>query len=342
LLYLFLKNLFGKTPLALCGTSLFAFDFMHLTQTRIATIDTYAVFFTLAMYFFLWRFLSLPAGTPFRRCAPSLLLSGLMFGLGAACKWTVLYGGAGMAVLYAVNLWQKRRDWPGELTGPTFASWAGKTVLFSVLAFVVLPLCVYVAAYLPYAQARGDTSLSNLLTIVWENQKFMFTYHRGVDATHPYASKWWQWMLDLRPILYYREHTAAGLKSAFAAFNNPVVSWLGLLCMGAVAIKAVRFRSGTALFLLVGYLAQLLPWLPISRPTFAYHYFPATLFLALGIASLMNDLMERPQGRWRLPVYGVTGLNAGLYGLFYPVLIGIPIPAGFSTYILRWLPSWPL
>lgn len=46
LLYLFLKNLFGKTFVAACGTILFAADFMHLTQTRIATIDTYAVFFT--------------------------------------------------------------------------------------------------------------------------------------------------------------------------------------------------------------------------------------------------------------------------------------------------------
>ena len=39
LLYVFLKNLFGKTVVAFCGTALFAFDFMHLTQTRIATID---------------------------------------------------------------------------------------------------------------------------------------------------------------------------------------------------------------------------------------------------------------------------------------------------------------
>ncbi|MEG1858661.1 MAG: phospholipid carrier-dependent glycosyltransferase, partial [Pseudoflavonifractor sp.] len=53
LLYLFIKNLFGKTNLALCGTALFAFDFMHLTQTRIATIDTYGVFFILAMYYFM-------------------------------------------------------------------------------------------------------------------------------------------------------------------------------------------------------------------------------------------------------------------------------------------------
>ena len=43
-LYHLLKQLFGRTRLCTAGTLLFAFDFMHFTQTRIATIDTYAVF----------------------------------------------------------------------------------------------------------------------------------------------------------------------------------------------------------------------------------------------------------------------------------------------------------
>ena len=49
-LYHLLKQLFGKTLLCTAGVVLFAFDFMHFTQTRIATIDTYAVFFLLLMY----------------------------------------------------------------------------------------------------------------------------------------------------------------------------------------------------------------------------------------------------------------------------------------------------
>ena len=56
LLYAFLKRLFGRRELAVCGTLIFAADFMHFTQTRIATIDTYGVFFTLGMYYFMYRF----------------------------------------------------------------------------------------------------------------------------------------------------------------------------------------------------------------------------------------------------------------------------------------------
>ncbi len=112
ILYVFLKNMFGKTPVAACGTTLFACEFMHLTQTRIATIDTYAVFFILCMYFFMYRYLTLPAGTPFSKGALPLFLSGLMWGLGAASKWTVFYAGVGLAVVYFMGLWQKLRDWP--------------------------------------------------------------------------------------------------------------------------------------------------------------------------------------------------------------------------------------
>jgi hypothetical protein len=46
-LYHLLKRLFASSVLSAAGTFLFAFDFMHYVQTRISTIDTYAVFFIL-------------------------------------------------------------------------------------------------------------------------------------------------------------------------------------------------------------------------------------------------------------------------------------------------------
>ena len=56
LLYVFLKKLFGSRTVSAAGTVVFAADFMHFVQTRIATIDTYAVFFILLMYLFMYLF----------------------------------------------------------------------------------------------------------------------------------------------------------------------------------------------------------------------------------------------------------------------------------------------
>lgn len=92
--------MFGKTKVAMCGTLLFAFEFMHFTQTRIATIDTYGVFFTLLSFLFMWRWMTAPYTAKLRTTWLDLFLCGLSFGLGCACKWTVLYAGVGDLQLY--------------------------------------------------------------------------------------------------------------------------------------------------------------------------------------------------------------------------------------------------
>ncbi|MDE6107302.1 MAG: dolichyl-phosphate-mannose--protein mannosyltransferase, partial [Oscillospiraceae bacterium] len=87
------------------------------------------------------------------------------------------------------------------------------------------------------------------------------------------------------------------------------------------------------------YLSQLVPWCFIGRTTFEYHYFPSILFLVFAIAYLMDTLLTGDK-RWQLPVYGLTGLSAGLYVMFYPVLIGLQIPTWYEP-IVKWIESWP-
>lgn len=340
LLYVFLKNLFGRTSIATCGTILLAADFMHLTQTRLATIDTYAFFFILLMYWFMYRYLTLPAGTPFRKCALPLFLSGLFWGIGAASKWTVIYGCTGLVVLYFIGLYQKVRDWPAEQPGRV--KWAFQILGFSVLVFAVIPAAIYTLSYLPYAMAEGDTSLTGLIGAMWENQKYMLSYHSGVTDSHPYSSRWYQWLFDIRPILYYMDNDVAGYTTRFAAFVNPVVCWGGLLAVASCAVQAVRRRCARALFIFIGYLAQLVPWFFIGRITFAYHYFPSVLFLVLALCYVFHTLAEREEMvNWKPAMFAVTGGAVGLYALFYPVLVGIQIPTWYSNNVLGWFPSWP-
>ena len=340
LLYVFLKNLFGRTSIAACGTILLAADFMHLTQTRLATIDTYAFFFILLMYWFMYRYLTLPAGTPFRKCALPLFLSGLFWGIGAASKWTVIYGCTGLVVLYFIGLYQKVRDWPAEQPGRV--KWVFQILGFSVLVFAVIPAAIYTLSYLPYAMAEGDTSLTGLIGAMWENQKYMLSYHSGVTDSHPYSSRWYQWLFDIRPILYYMDNDVAGYTTRFAAFVNPVVCWGGLLAVASCAVQAVRRRCARALFIFIGYLAQLVPWFFIGRITFAYHYFPSVLFLVLALCYVFHTLAEREEMvNWKPAMFAVTGGAVGLYALFYPVLVGIQIPTWYSNNVLGWFPSWP-
>jgi len=344
LLYLFLTNLFGKRLVSICGTALLACDFMHLTQTRIATIDTYGVFFILLMYYFLYRWLVLPAGTPWRKGAPWLLLSGLAWGLGAASKWTVIYGGVGLALLYFIGLYCKLRDWPQKKEDRPLPvkPWIVKTLAFSVLCFVVLPGIIYLLSYLPYAYAQGDMSLGSLWKAMWDNQLYMFNYHKGVHDSHPYSSRWYQWLVDARPILYYLDSSSVpGFKTAFGAFANPIVCWGGLIALVFTAVQMILRRCGKALFIVIGFLSQFIPWIIIGRTTFAYHYFPSLIFLILALAYVFNLLLDAQAKHGRQAVCAVAGASAALYVLFYPVLIGLSIPVWYSSNLLRWFPSWP-
>jgi len=75
----------------------------------------------------------------------------------------------------------------------------------------------------------------------------------------------------------------------------------------------------------------------VPRLTFAYHYFPCTVFLALALGRCF-DVMVRNEKYGRLYVQGYMALSIAVFALFFPVLAGLPVSRG----ILRsWLPTWP-
>lgn len=330
-MYVFLKRMFGSIAVPACGTAIFAFDFMHFTQTRIATIDTYAVFFMLLMYLFMYLYVS---GGRLRHLA----LSGLFFGIGAACKWTCIYSGAGLAVIWLVY-------WMGRLiNGEKLFSFI-KNCLFCTVFFVLVPCVIYYLSYFAYGLALG-MSLPEMFfdgeyaKLVLDNQKFMFTYHVGVLSEHPYSSRWYQWVLDIRPILYYLLYFTDGSRSSFGAFLNPVLCWAGLAAVLLSAYLAFFRRDKISAFILTAYLAQLVPWMFIGRTTFEYHYFQAGTFLVFALCRVFS-LMRENTKYWRISVYGLTGLCLVLFVMFYPVLSGMPANAKLASALLKWLPSWP-
>lgn len=317
LIYIFIKKMLDDTLAAACGTVLLATDFLHFVQTRIATIDTYAVFFILAMYLFMYLFIT----TDEKRY---LALSGVLFGLGAASKWTCLYAGAGLAVIWLVYHLRHREKFL-------------KDIPFSVLFFVVVPAVIYYVSYIPYGLAKGDVPVfsAGYAATVWENQKFMFNYHSALVAEHPYSSKWYMWLLDIRPILYYLEYTDDGLRSSFGAFMNPLLCWGGLVALFVVGWDAILNKSRSAMFIIAGYLAQLVPWMFVTRLTFEYHYFPCSVFLVLALAYVFTIIKKNS----KCYVYAFTALSVILFIWFYPVLSGAYVDS--TTAMFKWLPTWP-
>jgi len=168
----------------------------------------------------------------------------------------------------------------------------------------------------------------------------MYNYHSTLVAEHTFSSSWWQWIFNIRPVLYVHEGMG-DLRAKFGAFGNPVISWGGLLAMITMAVRVYLYRDGKALFILIGYLSQLLPWVVVTRILFAYHYYPSTVFLVLALAHMFNTIVEK-KGESGIPaVIGYTAVTGSIFAIFYPSLSGMYMPQWYYSNVIKWFSTWP-
>ncbi len=338
LLYLFARSLFGRRDFALTASLLYAFDFMRFVQSRIATIDVFSAFFIVAAYYFMLHYLRADFyHTSLRKLFAPLLGSGICFALAAAVKWTGFYAGAGLAVLFFLSLWQNARGARALPDARGFAKRCVCILAFCVLAFVLIPIGIYIASYLPIFKG-ADMPLT--IKEVWLSQRHMWNYHSALLDSHPFASRWYEWPLSLRPVWYFMgEFLPAGMHASIALLGNPLVWWPA--CAAALLLLYAKLHGAgrTAGFLLIAAAAQLLPWMFVTRTTFLYHYmatFPFVLFMLCFVLLRMEQMAPRTARllRWLLPVVSVA-----MFAFFYPVLAGVPIKESYAK-LLHWLPRW--
>lgn len=330
LAWCFVRRLTRKPWIAGVAGVLLSLDFMRYSQSRIATIDIYGTFFILlGAYFMLWYCQSvLQKGV----CASLLpmALGGVAFGLGCASKWTGIYAGAGLAVLYFAVLYARWRQKPQRFSRE-FATAAVGGVAF----YILVPLAIYLLSYLPYRWRNPAFSLSDW----WNCQVSMYTYHSTLEATHPFESRWYTWMLDLRPVWYYSNNGLPdGLKGSIAGLGGPVIWLAGLFCILLLLWRQISGRGTPAAgCVLVLYGAQLVPWMMVSRCTFLYHYFPSSIFCLAAIALVLAQMKDRRLARrWGI---GLCIAAAVFFVWFYPVLSGLPVPDLWADS-LKILPSY--
>ena len=168
-MYLLGKQLTKRTDMAFAAMTMMALDCMHLTQTRIATIDSFPVLFILCSYLFMLRFMQRDiTQTPIGKLLPDLALSGVFMGLGIASKWIGVYAGVGLAVLFFWTCIRHiRLGWKAELllASPEAAVLSDEQVYilrmrvqmryrrplvlccWCVLLFAVVPVLIYLPAW---------------------------------------------------------------------------------------------------------------------------------------------------------------------------------------------------
>ncbi len=355
-MYLLCKLLFRKEWIAFLGAFLLTFDFMHLSQTRLATIDSYPVLFILLEFYFMLRYAyhSFYHEKLWKTFVP-LFFSGIFMGLGMAAKWIGIYAGFGLAVLFFCILSQRvseyvraRKAIKSETLSnekqaqlESIVKGFPKKLTFTLLAcvafFIVIPLCIYVGSY--YQFLRIDAP-NHGLREVWNYQTHMLNYHKGVFSSHPFASSWYEWPLDIRNIWYYDGDVGEGMVSTITSMGNPLIWWLGLAAFLWVLVRFLRGygrQDKRYVFLLIGFATNYLPWVLVPRITFVYHYFASVPFLILCICMAAEDCYDK---KWWKPVcIGFMALVFVLFVLYYPVLTGLAVPENYAK-LLELMPAW--
>ncbi len=345
--YALCRRLFKKPEYALLGSVLFAFDFMHFTQTRIATIDVYAVFFIVLMFYFMYQYFEMNFFEDgLKKTLKPLALAGLFFGLGAASKWICIYAGGGLAILLFISLFNRYREYRKAMASGDAGQrqrvkcfWKNivSTLLWCCLFYIAVPVTIYLLAYIPHYLSDKHYGLE----YVWKNQQFMWSYHSGLKATHPYSSTWWQWPFTIKPMWYYlSDSTPAGTISTLTASGNPAVWWVCSITAVWLAVSRItnKIKAEPGMTIVfVGICANLLPWVLVTRCTFIYHFFATVPFIILsGVYLLRSCEQRRPELYWVKWVWMAACIV--LFLLLYPGLSGLQIPIGYAK-ILKFLPG---
>lgn len=334
-LYGILKHLLKRDYLSLIGSFLLAADFMHITTARIATLEPFSILFILCSFYWMLKYCRSNFYTlPMWKGILYLFLSGIFMGLSIATKWTGCYAAIGLAIMLFTNWIQRFLEYKKDKEAHhQFFKILLTTMLACILFFIIIPIVIYCISYIPDKIFRNEPwTIAN----VWKQAQQMYHYHVNLNATHPYQSTWFQWILDLRPMWYY-----VGIKEnvfhTISCFSNPLLTWIGLPAILFTTYRALCKKDIVGWYIVVGYFSGLLPWIIyVQRIVFAYHFYPTSLFTIIAIVYCINLLNNR---KMSIVVPAYLAAYLALFILFLPVITGFGTSQQFARF-LAWLPGW--
>ncbi|MBV8371759.1 MAG: hypothetical protein JOY69_00740, partial [Candidatus Eremiobacteraeota bacterium] len=281
-----------------------------------------------------------------------LIVFTVALGCLVSSKW---YGVMGFGVSFIVLIGVFLQRYYMKFRPALWGNPRGFRIDGALLTIVFVSMTVYALAWVPDLARHSDdpNEIHNLNDVVMR-QKTMYDYHDTLKATHPYASKWWEWPLDMVPVAYfYQDHRANQSDPngcciyEITSMPNPALLWFGLLCVPWVGVLAWRERNKGYALIVLTYLLQWLPWMRSPRITFAYHFYVDIPLICLCNAIVLQRVWQWGQHHVErygklvggLAVGGYVALAVGTFAYFYPILAAHPI-AWNAWHQRMWIGYW--
>jgi len=311
-LYYLALVIFKEQRYAISTATLITYSFMHLTQARVSLIDTFGVFFVILSFLYLYIFLE-------KQKLRYLIYSAIFFGLAGAVKWSGLFASIGYLGIL-IYLYLIKYPLKVEFRGYRLA-------LYGLFSYLIVGVLIYYLTFYIYME-------NNSFNAILKYQVDMYNYHSNLKATHPYSSEWFSWIIDYKPMCYYRD-IKNGMFSSITAFGNPAIFWMGLLGIFILACDSLHYKKLESGFILFALLGLYLPYIFIGRLMFIYHFYYAVPFLILSITYLFKNYFKNS-----ILLYGYIVITIALFLAFYPVLSGFEVPKSYVDNYLVWFKHW--
>ncbi|KKU17011.1 MAG: Glycosyl transferase family 39 [Parcubacteria group bacterium GW2011_GWC1_45_9] len=356
----------GRLASFLAGL-LLVFENSLLVESRLVLTDAFLILFGFLGLYFFFRARN--------RNYPNKLLfwSGLFFAASFSVKWTGLgfFGACGLIYLWDILDFSlikpgfflpARRLAPAANRGTVLSPQKvarGDTKLFGAprtgknlgylilgaLALVSVPFAIYFAVFqihfalLPACPESGggcefmSQEFKNRGLNPWQsflelNQK-MWVYNKGISESHEYGSKALGWPLMIRPVYYWVLDSAR-----IYLIGNPVIWFLGFF--GIFAFLFLKISAEKKILLWLLYLANLVPFILVSRVLFLYHYLLALIVSVMAFSLVVDEVFKEK----KIFVWGAV-LALAVFGFlfFAPLSYGFPLSeTGFARR--QWSSFW--
>ncbi|MEW9554161.1 dolichyl-phosphate-mannose--protein mannosyltransferase [Nonomuraea sp. NPDC050783] len=366
------RRMTRSTLLGCFAGLLLALDGLHYVLSRTALLDVFLMFWVLAAFACLVvdrdqareRLVTWYESSPVSPYGPRLglrpwrLAAGVCLAFAMSVKWSGIFFLAAFAVLSL--LWDFGARRAVGLRHP-YAGAFNKDVPQGFLSFAVVPFVAYMLTWTGwFASAYGygrnwaqATAPGNPLFFLFDSMRSwvkyqwqVFTFHSGLESTHPYMSEPWSWPLLLRPVAFYYEgrQNVCGVKDcseAVLGVGTPVIWFGALAALVALIAYYVSSRDWRAGAVLLAYAMGWLPWfyfaIADNRTMFLFYAIPMVPFMVLAITLCAGLIIgpAQPTARGSMPVRRTVG--AAVVGAFallalinfwwlYPILSAEVIP----------------
>lgn len=352
------------------GATFILLDMMHISQSRIAMVDSVLVFFTCVAFYSALLLWDAKNVVVIKRRAVTftdtayvlayLILTGVLCGLSVSVRWTAF---ATPALIFTISFFGVVPFCKEPLNflelcvlyGSAFLSYCGSFAAFLLTANQSGPGDGFMSQEFQACLAGskfdvGEGCKMGMWARILELNKTIFRYSKGIRGNDKWGSSWFQWIVNWRGALYYRQQDGPNIAMIYVLMN-PVMAlsidglmglFVGVLFYRVRYRKGLRpneafrqhLKRGSALFF--GWLGSMLPTMVVYRSGPVYQYLPG-LFFAQALGAVGFDLIP-PKLRPFTALMLTSGMVAA-FAYWSPWVYGLPL-SQLGHIERRWLPRW--